>query len=396
MATKPLSETHPALAAEWHPTLNGDLVPDKVSAGSHRQVWWLGECGHKWEAEIASRAFGRGCGYCSGNKVLKGFNDLESQFPKIAQEWHPTLNLPLLPNQVTAKSTRKVWWLGKCGHEWQAAIGNRVNNHTECGYCSGNIVLKGFNDFETVNPEVAVEWHPTKNGTLTPDKVTPGSGKKVWWLGKCGHEWNSEIKQRSGRGRDCSVCANRQVLSGFNDFASNFPEVLEEWNYQRNSHLDPTKLAVNSRERVWWLGKCGHEWNSTITNRSTKARGCPECSLPGFTSTKPGILYFIHNRELLAFKVGITNKSSKTDRLKMFVGKGWRIIETWDNESGQVIQDTETKFFTWLRREMDIPRFLDRASVGSRQGASETFSDSILTKAEVIAKIEELLAQAEQ
>ncbi|MCX2748065.1 zinc-ribbon domain-containing protein [Arthrobacter sp. MI7-26] len=51
-----LRRSFPALANEWHPTLNGDLTPDWVSAGSSQKVWWLGECGHPWEATISSRA----------------------------------------------------------------------------------------------------------------------------------------------------------------------------------------------------------------------------------------------------------------------------------------------------------------------------------------------------
>ena len=29
------------------------------------------------------------------------------------------------------------------------------------------------------------EWHPTKNGNLTPQQVAAGSDKKVWWQKNC-------------------------------------------------------------------------------------------------------------------------------------------------------------------------------------------------------------------
>ena len=51
---------------------------------------------------------------------------------------------------------------------------------------------EGYN-LHTINPQLATEWHPTKNSKLTPDKVTPGSGKKVWWQCKKGHEWEAAI-----------------------------------------------------------------------------------------------------------------------------------------------------------------------------------------------------------
>lgn len=80
-------------------------------------------------------------------------------------------------------------------------------------------VIKGKNDLETVNPELAAQWHPTKNGELTPDDVAPMSDKKVWWLGKCGHEWQAEISSRT-QGHGCPYCSNQKILSGYNDLAT--------------------------------------------------------------------------------------------------------------------------------------------------------------------------------
>lgn len=463
MATKPLSETHPELCREWHPTLNGDLTPDNFSAGSHKKIWWLGRCGHTWESEIASRAIGRGCAYCSGNKVLKGFNDLESQFPKIAKEWHPTLNGDLKPSEVVAGSKNKAWWLGRCGHTWEASIGSRTKLNRGCGYCSGNALLSGFNDLATTHPELIQQWHPTLNGDLKPSEVIGGGHIKYWWLGKCGHEWESSVSNRLRhscpycggnlvlkgfndleskfpelcrewhptknlplvpsqinfgtnkpywwlgncghewkaivgnrvRGAGCSICAGKEVLTGFNDLASRCPELLEEWDYSKNSHLDPTKLISGSREPAWWIGKCGHTWNSPIQNRSLSGAGCPKCSAGGFSSSHPGFVYFIHNPQLKAFKVGISNPTASNNRLTMFSRQGWVVIKSWNRESGLIVLSVETKFFQWLRKDQKIPRLLSKSDLGSVQGASETFSDSILTKQEVIAKIEELLAQFE-
>ena len=83
-------------------------------------------------------------------------------------------------------SHKKVWWLCKKGHEWEARINNRSKG-SGCLYCSGRIVTKQHS-LETLNPELAKEWHLRKNGALMPAAVTPMSGKKVWWLCKKGHE----------------------------------------------------------------------------------------------------------------------------------------------------------------------------------------------------------------
>jgi hypothetical protein len=95
----------------------------------------------------------------------------------------------------------------------------------------------------------------------------------------------------------------------------------------------------------------------------------------------------------MAFKVGISNPTAINNRLAMFSRKGWVVIKTWDCESGLTILSVETKFFKWLRKDKQIPRFLSKSDMGLAQGHSETFSDSIIPSEEVITKIEEFLAQ---
>jgi len=97
----------------------------------------------------------------------------------------------------------------------------------------------------------------------------------------------------------------------------------------------------------------------------------------------------------MAFKVGISNPTAINNRLTMFSRQGWSVIKTWDNESGLTILSVETEFFRWLRKDKKIPRYLSKSDLGAVQGSSETFSDSILTRAEVISKIEELISQFE-
>ena len=128
------------LLSEWHPTRN-DRTPQQVTAGSKTKVWWLGACRHEWEAVIDSRSRGHGCPFCSGQKVLDGFNDLATKHPELAAEWHPTRN-DRTPQQVTVSSGKKVWWLGACGHTWEATIGNRSNG-SGCRLCSQGLGVKG-------------------------------------------------------------------------------------------------------------------------------------------------------------------------------------------------------------------------------------------------------------
>ena len=134
-------------------------------------------------------------------------------------------------------------------------------------------MLQGFNDLETVEPDLALEWHPTKND-LSPKDVTKGSGKKVWWLGKCGHEWEATISDRNN-GNGCPFCSGHRVLKGFNDLLSQKPSDAEDWDYEKNKEIEPFSIAAKSGRKVWWkCKKCGFEWETSPHDK----KACPNCN----------------------------------------------------------------------------------------------------------------------
>ena len=267
----------PAIASQWHPVNNGELSPKKVTKGSNKTVWWLGECGHEWEAPIARRAKGSGCIYCAGKKVLAGFNDLASQNPEVASLWHPVNNNDILPTMVTPNSNKNAWWLGECGHEWEVRIAD-VTSGRGCPVCAGKQVLAGFNDLASVNPLLASEWHPDSNDGILPTLIAGKSGKRVWWLGKCGHEWQATVLSRH-QGNGCPVCVGQVVLPGFNDLATTHPQVAGEWDAEKNADdFTPLTVTAGTHKKAWWLADCGHSWEASITNRTSKGRGCPYCA----------------------------------------------------------------------------------------------------------------------
>lgn len=206
-----LTITHPLLAAQWHPSKNEGLRPEDVVAGTARRVWWQCGKGHAWRSAVSARASsGSGCPVCAGKTVLAGENDLATLFPHIAAQWNSVKNSTLTPMAVTPFSNRKVWWTCELGHTYEAQISSRTSSNTGCPYCAGRKVLPGFNDLSTKDPVLSVQWHPTLNGNLTPEMVTVGSHKKVWW--QCGnnHVWKAVIRSRAtGRKCGCPVCAGK-------------------------------------------------------------------------------------------------------------------------------------------------------------------------------------------
>ena len=407
-----LETKYPQLAKEWHPTKNGELKPDSVLCGSAKKVWWLGKCGHEYEQGIVNRVNGGSCPYCSHQKLLAGFNDLATTNPEILEEWDYDKN-DILPTQIGVGTQKKIWWKCPFGHSYQAYPSNKCRAiHSNCPICdkenhtsfpeqamffyikqafpdtlnsdkktigmeldifipsiktaieydgvnwhknnqyelkknkecknngitlirireeglqlydnciciirndikknqSLSLVISkvlniiGANNNKNIDvdkdaskiyglyiinrkarslkntyPEIAKEWHPTKNGDIMPEMVAPMSNKKVWWLGKCGHEWQMSLQDRTDQKCGCPICSGKRILSGFNDLATKFPELLKEWDFEYNQKLNvyPNEVFPQSEKKVGWICKeCGHKWVTRIDHRTKDKSGCPVC-----------------------------------------------------------------------------------------------------------------------
>jgi hypothetical protein len=207
-----LLTNYPEVARLWHPTRNKNKKPEDFTPKSHEKVWWLCDKGHEWEANIGNRTGGGGCPYCSGNKASEDDN-LATNYPEVARQWHPTRNVDKKPEDFRPKSNKRAWWLCDKGHEWEANINSRTGG-IGCGKCSGRIASEGHN-LLTNYPDVARPWHPTKNETRKPEDFTPGSNKKAWWLCSNGHEWEAIIGSRT-LGQGCAKCAKSGRKSAIN------------------------------------------------------------------------------------------------------------------------------------------------------------------------------------
>lgn len=267
------------LLAQWDRQANLPLTPEAISYGSTKKVWWRCNLGHEWQAEIRSRTDGCGCPVCANRAVARGINDLASQLPELAREWHPAKNGTLTPQDVTSGTKRKVWWRCKNGHEWRASVQSRTLDGTGCPVCAGQVILPGENDMASRFPEVAQEWHPTKNGTLLPSQVSPTSKRPVWWLCPLGHEYVAAVGIRTIQNSGCPYCAGKKVLAGFNDLATTHPKLAAQWHPGLNGQLTPQMVTAGSHKKVWWTCAEGHIWKAVVYSRAGKQqRGCPVCA----------------------------------------------------------------------------------------------------------------------
>lgn len=192
-------------------------------------------------------------------------------------QWHPTRNESLTPETVSYGSKKKAWWLCENGHEWQATIYARTSGGTGCPSCKKGRTWSGTNDLSSYNPLLAKQWHPTKNGDLSPDRVAAGSHKKVWWLCENGHEWQATIKSRS-EGCGCPVCTRKAIVVGENDLSTTHPVLSRQWHPTKNGALRPKHVLAGTRRKVWWLCARGHEWQASVCSRTGSGAECPVCT----------------------------------------------------------------------------------------------------------------------
>lgn len=200
-----LAKERPDLAKEWDNRKNAPLKPCDVAPATEEKFWWKCRNGHSWKASPHHRVLkSEGCPYCCGKKVLIGYNDLVTTNPEIAKQWDCEKNGSLTPKDVSAGSSRRVWWKCKEGHSWPAPVKHRTAGSI-CPYCANRKLLSGFNDLETLYPDVAALWNTSKNGKLKPVNVMPGSARKVWWKCPEGHEWDRRINGQI-ENPTCPVC----------------------------------------------------------------------------------------------------------------------------------------------------------------------------------------------
>lgn len=201
------------LMKEWDYIKNKNISPDNITSGSDKKVWWICAREHSYSMRVSQKVKGARCPYCLNRKLLVGFNDLKFHNPELLKEWDYKKNSDD-PEQVRYNSSKKVWWICPQGHSYSMGIVLRTQNRSHgCPICNHKIVKKGFNDFKTHYPILALEWDYLKNISLTPENVSYGSNKKVWWIcPRCGNHYYASISNRV-KGTNCPICSKEKQTS---------------------------------------------------------------------------------------------------------------------------------------------------------------------------------------
>jgi uncharacterized Zn-finger protein len=436
-AKLPLSKTHPKLAKEadgWD--------PKTITSGSQKKLKWKCSKNHIWSAVVGNRSTNNtGCPFCSGKKVLKGFNDLKTTHPKLAKEaigWDPT--------KFSKGSQKKLKWKCSKNHIWETSINSRTNRLSGCSVCDGKMVLIGYNHLLSQFPEIAKQAYG-----WDPKGISAHSSKNMEWQCNRKHRWFADVSNRtSSRGAGCPYCSNRYVLTGFNDLQTTDPEVAKQaykWNpttvtrasdKYRNwicgkKHIysarianrvkngsgcpycsgnkimigfndlltthpnlakeslgwNPVRYSFGSNTVVKWKCSLDHVWKASIASRAAGMQtNCPSCALYGFDPNEKGYLYFLTHSNWQMLQIGITNLPE--DRINRHKRNGWELEEIRGPMDGHLARQWETAILRMLKaRGADLS---NNKIVGKFEGYSEAWSISTFP----VKSIKELMRLTEE
>lgn len=273
-----LATVSPAIAAQLHPVLNGELTASDITARSHTVVWW--ECSEK-KHPFRAMPFNRtvndaGCAVCLNRVTLKGVNDLATTHPRIARELHPKTGYAKTATQLNAADPKTRDWLCPQEHPYRASVKARVRGKT-CPECKKRRTRTSGRSIVDTHPHLVSSWRPELNEGREPADYTKGSALEVvWFCEKSGHEHTFPMRlEARTRGCGCPYCAGRLILAGFNDFATTDPALVDDWHPWRNREY-PNEVMRGSTDKHHWRCKDGHETEQSIPNRRLSG-GCVEC-----------------------------------------------------------------------------------------------------------------------
>jgi G:T-mismatch repair DNA endonuclease (very short patch repair protein) len=284
-----LSIKCPKTASMRYEQKNQELALDTITCGSGRSVYWrCEEKGHVFENIVRRQTDKEKKGHTlcpTCEKEICKDEYLINKYPNIKKELHPTKNKGIDISSIKCKSRINLWFKCVNGHEYQMIVAHKTAIVNTCIECRKSVInkrklKKKENCLKITHGHIAEEFHPTKNGELTPENISYGSDIKIHWIcKKKKHEWVSSVAKRTRHDRDnqvCPMCRKEKDIYE-NSFGYNNEDLLDEWDNEKNTGIDPYKISQNSRVSVWWkCKKNNHEWK-IATNKRIFDDACPLC-----------------------------------------------------------------------------------------------------------------------
>ena len=155
------------------------------------------------------------CRTCSLKTRLKEkakANSLGLKYPHIAKEFIELTNTDYKDytvEMISVSSNQLALWKcssSDCNCELKTKVSDRTIKSSGCPACSGRIA-SDKNRLSILYPEIAKQWHPSRNENLTSHDVTYSSHKEIWWKCNYSHEWKTPVYSRTSTKSNCPICS---------------------------------------------------------------------------------------------------------------------------------------------------------------------------------------------
>ena len=268
------------LLKEWDYDKN-ELTPIEVTFGSGKYVWWKCNKNHEWKAQVHNRTEGSktNCPICARTQTsfpeqavafylrkeydilqryrIKG-REVDIFIPQfnIAIEydglmWHSSKNKVKQDFEKTKKLVSEGVMLIRL---------RETKENTSINKADGQYVI----EFMATNGKyitIEFEWAITELykviNSITNRKAIP----------------NIDMKKD-----ELSIRAYYMNILKENSVANVFPELVEEWDIDKNEGITPDVYSARNNKKVWWKCKNGHSWLASINTRGERKLGCPYCA----------------------------------------------------------------------------------------------------------------------
>lgn len=272
-------------AAWWDHEANDPADWATVTAAARREVGWrCPECSLGFSARVVDFAGWPKCPRCEAGRqaawdsaVDRYRNTAVAAVPELAAAWADDVD----PSTVMVAGSHQLRRF-RCPAGHHPRISPMSYLLSGCPSCRGQATLAerlALADIDTApagfHPEIASQWHPTKNGTRQLATVSPTSRKLAWWYDpNCGHEWEETPARRdAGQRLRCPEC--RTILDSL---AHHFTDLAAEWSPENPLTAWQVRPSGSTRFIPTWICRTNsqHVWQASLTSRTTGS-GCPEC-----------------------------------------------------------------------------------------------------------------------
>ena len=277
-----LVTTHPNIAKEWDYNLNGNLTPSDVSYGCNKKVHWICPKGHSYIATVNHRTgkCGTGCPICNSGRQTSFAEQTifyyVKQFHKDAISRYKDIFNNGMELDIYIPSLR-------LAIEYDGGYWHKDKHHLEMKkfqICQQNKIKLIRITEGTDKPNIDIELAANKVFCLTDSTNRDDFNMFIrCFLSHIEQFYHTNIWHKLDIDVERDKFKIREYMqeTSQNSLESTHPDLVKEWNYEKNNGLTPSMFFAGSSEKVWWIcSSCGHEWQASIYHR-THGTGCEKC-----------------------------------------------------------------------------------------------------------------------